>query len=98
MAWPRSRLRTTLVAVAAFLVAYGIIAYIALPLAWTHYEHQKGLAGHPMVTRTGQGIPGDPINVGLVGDKADVHVSGVSAAPSNVTRVSPNFTLSVLKK
>jgi hypothetical protein len=58
--------------VAAFLVAYGIIAYIALPLAWTHYEHQKGLAGHPMVTRTGQGIPGDPINVGLVGDKADV--------------------------
>jgi len=72
MAWPRSRLRTALVAVAAFLVAYGIIAYIALPLAWTHYEHQKGLAGHSMVTRTGQGIPGDPINVGLVGDKADV--------------------------
>ena len=72
MAWPRSRLRTALVAVAAFLVAYGIIAYIALPLAWTHYEHQKGLAGHPMVTRTGKGIPGDPINVGLVGDKADV--------------------------
>lgn len=26
----------------------------------------------PMVTRTPQGIPGDPINVGLVGDKADI--------------------------
>jgi len=65
-------LRTAIICVAAFLVAYGIIAYIALPLAWTHYEHQKGLAGRPMVTRTGQGIPGDPINVGLVGDKADV--------------------------
>ena len=25
-----------------------------------------------MVTRTGQGIPGDPINVGLVGDQKDV--------------------------
>jgi hypothetical protein len=72
MAWRHSRLRTVIVAVATFLVAYGIIAYIALPLAWTHYEHQKGLAGHPMVTRTAQGIPGDPINVGLVGDKADV--------------------------
>src|SRR5262245_10208657 len=68
----QSRLRTAIICVAAFLVAYGIIAYIALPLAWTHYEHQKGLAGRPMVTRTGQGIPGDPINVGLVGDKADV--------------------------
>jgi len=39
---------------------------------WTHYEHQKGLAGLPMVTRTAQGIPGDPINVGLVGSKEDV--------------------------
>src|SRR5215470_8006190 len=72
MAWRRSRLRTAVVAVAAFLVAYGIVAYIALPLAWTHYEHQKGLAGYPMVTRTAQGIPGDPINVGLVGEKADI--------------------------
>ena len=72
MTWRHSRLRTVIVAVAAFLVAYGIVAYIALPLAWTHYEYQKGLARHPMVTRTAQGIPGDPINVGLVGDKADV--------------------------
>ncbi len=68
----QSRLRTAIVAAAAFLIAYGIIAYIALPLAWTYYEHQKGLADHPMVTRTAQDIPGDPINVGLVGDKADI--------------------------
>src|SRR5262249_2854789 len=33
---------------------------------------KKGLAGRPMVARTAQGIPSDPINVGLVGDKADV--------------------------
>jgi hypothetical protein len=32
-----------------------------------------------------------------VGDKADVHVSGV-ATPPGTPRVSPNFTLSVLKK
>ena len=72
MARRQSRLRTAIVAAAAFLVAYWIIAYIALPLAWTHYEHQKGLAGHSMVTRTAQDIPGDPINVGLVGDKGDI--------------------------
>ena len=72
MAQRHSRLRTAIVALAAVLVAYGVTAYVLLPLAWTHYEHQKGLAGHPMVTRTAQGIPGDPINVGLVGAKADV--------------------------
>ena len=72
MAPRRSKLRLTLTALAILLVFYGAIAYIALPFAWTHYEHQKGLAGLPMVTRTAQNIPGDPINVGLVGAREDV--------------------------
>ena len=72
MASRRSRTRVALAVFAVVLAAYGLIAYIILPLIWTHYEHQKGLAGLPMVTRTGQDIPGDPINVGLVGTKADV--------------------------
>lgn len=59
----------TALALAAF---YGLLAYAVLPAAWTHYEHQKGLAGRPMVTRTAQGIPGDPLNVGLVGTHDDV--------------------------
>jgi hypothetical protein len=54
------------------LAAYGLLAYIVLPAAWTHYEHQKGLAGRPMVTHTAQGIPGDALNVGLVGSRDDV--------------------------
>src|SRR5882724_1041552 len=52
--------------------AYTLLAYLLLPLFWTHYEHQKGLATLPMVTRTAQGIPGDAINAGLVGDQRDV--------------------------
>jgi hypothetical protein len=51
---------------------YTLIAYLVLPAFWNHYEHQKGLATLPMVTHTAQGIPGDPINVGLVGDEKDV--------------------------
>src|SRR3984885_14175871 len=51
---------------------WGLLAYILLPLTWRHYEHQKDLAGLSMVTRTGDAIPGDPINVGLVGSKDDV--------------------------
>src|SRR5579864_2172276 len=72
MASRRSKTRIALIVIAAMVGSYGILAYIVLPLVWRHYEHQKGLAGLPMVTRTAQGIPGDAINVGLVGSKEDV--------------------------
>jgi hypothetical protein len=68
----RSRLGRFLVAAMAVVLVYTFLAYLALPLLWTHYEHQKKLANLPMVTHTAQGIPGDPINVGLVGDDKDV--------------------------
>ncbi|MCA6124213.1 LssY C-terminal domain-containing protein [Bradyrhizobium sp. WSM 1704] len=54
------------------LAAYLLAAYLLLPAFWTHYEHQKGLAKLPMVTRTAQDIPGDPLNVSLIGDHRDV--------------------------
>ena len=57
------RLRVALTVGLVTLAAYGLIAYIVLPVAWTHYEHQKKLAGLTMVTHTAQGIPGDAINV-----------------------------------
>jgi hypothetical protein len=58
--------------VTVVVVLYGLLAYIILPSTWRHYEHQKGLAGLTMVTRTRDDIPGDPINVGLVGAREDV--------------------------
>ena len=69
----RSKARIALAALGAAIFIYGMTAYVVLPWAWTHYEHQKGLAGLTMVTQTSQGIPGDPINVGLVGTREDVH-------------------------
>ncbi len=68
----RSRLERFLLIALGVVIAYTILAYVALPALWTHHEHQRGLADLPMVTRTAQGIPGDPINVGLIGDKLDV--------------------------
>jgi hypothetical protein len=65
-------LRRALTLTLFVLCGYGLLAYLILPGLWTHYEHQKGLAYLPMVTRTGQGIPGDPMNVGLIGDQRDV--------------------------
>jgi LssY C-terminus len=68
----RSRLERFLLFSLAGVFAYTLAAYLLLPAFWTHYEHQKGLAALPMLTRTAQGIPGDPINVGLIGDNRDV--------------------------
>ncbi len=100
MASRRSRLKPTLVVVVGILAAYGIIAYLLAPLTWSHYEHQKGLAGRSMVTHTGQGIPGDPINVGLVGDKADVlcamHAAGWYPADPITFRSSVEIVGSVI--
>ena len=69
----RSKARIALAVLGTAVLIYGLTAYVLLPWAWTHYEHQKGLAGLTMVTHTSQGIPGDPINVGLVGTREDVH-------------------------
>ena len=54
------------------VAAWAICAYGLAPWFWRHYEHQRDLAGLTMVTYTRTGIPGDPINVGLVGAKEDV--------------------------
>jgi LssY-like putative type I secretion system component LssY len=100
MAVSHARRRTVIVAVLIVLCCYGVLAYLLLPFAWTHYEHQKGLAGLPMVTRTAQGIPGDPINVGLVGSKADVlcamHAAGWYPADPITLRSSLEIVGSVV--
>src|SRR5262245_6067574 len=54
------------------VIGYVSLAYLVLPSYWQHYEHQPGLRGRPMTTVTAQGIPGDPLNIGLVGSKVEV--------------------------
>jgi hypothetical protein len=79
---------------------YGLVAYVVLPAVWSHYEHQKGLAGFGMLTRTAEGIPGDPINVGLVGSKDEVlcamHAAGWVPADPITLRSSAEIVGSVL--
>jgi hypothetical protein len=64
--------RKWLFAFTAVAIVYLMLAYVALPALWGHHEHEPNLASLPMVTRTGIGIPGDALNVGLVGSKEDV--------------------------
>ncbi|MDP3689901.1 LssY C-terminal domain-containing protein [Bradyrhizobium sp.] len=84
----------------SLVIAYTLSAYVVLPAFWTHYEHQQGLAELPMVTRTAQDIPGDPINVGLVGDNQDLlcamHAAGWYPADPVTLKTSVEIVGSVL--
>ena len=67
-----ARPRRWLLVLGAVLIVYLVLAYLVLPALWKHHEHEPGLATLPMVTRTSAGIPGDALNVGLVGSKEDI--------------------------
>src|SRR5471032_2649667 len=69
---PFASRRRWLMIFAAVASCYLALAYVVLPALWRHHEHEPGLAVLPMVTRTGSGIPGDALNVGLVGSKEDI--------------------------
>ena len=67
-----ARGRRWLLILGAVLIVYLLLAYLVLPALWTHHEREPGLANLPMVTRTADGIPGDALNVGLIGNKEDI--------------------------
>src|SRR5258707_6082529 len=95
-----ARKRRLLVIFAAAIIIYVMLAYIVLPFLWTHHEREPGLASLPMVTRTSAGIPGDALNVGLVGSKEDVlramHASGWFPADPITLRTSIEIVGSVV--
>ncbi len=91
----RRRLRQAVLLSLMLASLYGLIAYMLLPILWTHYEHQKGLAGLPMVTRTAQGIPGDPINVGLIGSRDDIACAMKEAGWSPAAPISVRSSIGI---
>src|SRR5580700_10221929 len=84
---------------AAAVITYLLLAYAVLPALWSHHEHEPGLASLPMVTRTADGIPGDALNVGLVGSRDDVlramHAAGWYPADPITLRTSIEIVGSV---
>src|SRR5438105_14295478 len=71
--------RCYLLLLAAVIACYIAVSYLILPATWSRIEHEPGLSHLPMLTSTAQGIPGGPINIGLVGSREDV-VSAFHAA------------------
>src|SRR3981189_2038886 len=93
-------MKRSLIAIAALAAFYAVLAYIVLPALWAHHERQPRLAAPPMLTPTREGIPGDPINVGFVGDREDIiramHEAGWFAANDVTLRSSVKIIGSVL--
>jgi len=89
------RYRRWLIWTAYALVVYLLVAYLLLPLAWQHYEHQPNLADTPKTTRTSNNIPGDPLNVGLVGTKEEVELALQAAGWHPADAVSTRSSLHI---
>ena len=85
----------------AVVVAWLLLAYLILPALWRHYDHHPGLENAPKITWTAQGIPGDPLNVGLIGTEKEliqaIHSAGWDAADPVTVRSSIRIAGSVLR-
>src|SRR5262249_31630061 len=57
----------------------GALAYLLLPGWWHLHGHPSTAKDFPTITHTKSGIPGDPINVALIGTEEDV-VQAMNAA------------------
>ena len=59
--------------VVTLLVVYLVGAYVIMPAAWKRYaKRHPSLDDVPRITHTGAGIPGDPLNVALIGTETEV--------------------------
>ncbi|MFO0946718.1 MAG: LssY C-terminal domain-containing protein [Planctomycetota bacterium] len=62
------------------LIVYFVAAYLMTPFAWKTYErHHPAIDDAPRITHTGSGIPGDPLNVGVVATEAQLKAVMIQA-------------------
>jgi hypothetical protein len=66
------RLRRGLSVLALLLGVYLLLAYLVVPAGWRFSARHPALEQAPRITRTANGIAGDPLNVGLVGCRDEV--------------------------
>lgn len=77
---PKSRSRRATRWVSWFLAIYVLGAYLAIPFVWRQYESRHpALENAPRVTRTGSGIPGDPVNLAVIASEDDLKKAMIKA-------------------
>lgn len=94
------KIRASLSVLAAGLIAYLLVSYFLLPEFWIFRDRSRVDGFSSMVTTTEQDIPGDPINVGLVGSREQVirafAAAGWDPADKITLRSSVDIGLSVV--
>jgi hypothetical protein len=67
------RWRRRVIYLAAVVGAYLLVAYGVMPQVWkTYVHHHPAIDDAPRITHTADGIPGDPLNVALIGTEAQI--------------------------
>ena len=70
---PRRMRRRLAVGAAVLLGVWLAVAYVLAPLVWERLERRHpSWDDNPRLTQTGDGHPGDPLNVALIGGEADI--------------------------
>ena len=96
--YPKERRVATLIAVV--VIFWAVVAYLVLPPLWRRYESAAVIARHSMITRTAFGVPGDPLNLGFIGNEKEIScafaVAGWSIAEKATWRASVRIVTSVL--
>lgn len=96
----RATIRFTLASLMALAAAYLLVSYFLVPEIWIFRDAKRIGSLSSMVTTTADDIPGDPINVGLVGSKEEVirafAAAGWDPADKITLRSSIDIGLSVV--
>ena len=60
--------RRIVIGLTTLVLGYLVVAYLVMPFVWTRYvRDHPSLDAIPHITYTADGIPGDPLNVALIG-------------------------------
>lgn len=83
-----------MLAILAVVAVYVALAYLLVPAIWSWRLGDAPRDPH-MLTVTEQGIPGDPINIGLVGERRDILHAFTAAGWSPADAVTLRSSLEI---
>jgi hypothetical protein len=92
----RGRAQRLALALTVVLAIYLVIAYLVLPFGWLEYA--KGhpyMDDNPRLTETGDGHPGDPLNVALIGSEAEIEAVMAKAGWTRAGRLDMRNDLGI---
>ncbi|MBC8108336.1 MAG: LssY C-terminal domain-containing protein [Anaerolineae bacterium] len=92
------RKRRAIIIFLSVLLLYLGVAYVLAPFLWQRRErHHPALTDAPTITRTGDGIPGDPVDVALVGTEEQIHRAMLTAKwyPANPITLASSLRIAV---